>query len=145
MKERTAIDAISIEIPYQEETAQMINEMNPNSQQREIARMLGINADDLAAKVALNSSDTSKGVMGDGTYVTTCVNRTTGLISLNSLDASQNSSDPDELLRVLSGKVQNLVAMRKRGGDGTRFEAEIRDVQATTKRLLEAVIGRESA
>jgi hypothetical protein len=80
----------------------------------------------------------------DGGYVAFCTNHTRGGVSLHSnLDANQNLSDPDELLQVLSTKVQRLAAMRERGGRGTEFEAGVRDVCASAQRLLEKVIGRK--
>ena len=121
----------------------MINEPNTKAPVREIARMLGLDADDLAARVAMNNAGLDRAVK-DGPYVATCVNKLPGM-SLHQLDAKQNSTDPDELVQVLAGKVQRLAAMRERGGTGTRFEAEIRDVMAIFQRLFEVVIRRESA
>jgi hypothetical protein len=55
------------------------------------------------------------------------------IASLQQLDANENSADPQVLLDVLALKV---VA---KGVRGTTLEAAARDIQASAKRLREAV------
>jgi hypothetical protein len=106
----------------------------PTSQQIEIARNLGINAHDLAERVALNSADT------DGSYITTSVNKMPGIVAFNQLDADQNSSDPLMLLAVLGRKVEAA-----RGAENSQLEAAARNIAAVAQRLLEKCIGRKQA
>jgi hypothetical protein len=55
------------------------------------------------------------------------------------------AEDPDELLQVLSTKVQRLYQQRTQGSTGTPFEAGVRDVLASATRLFEKTIGRKAA
>jgi hypothetical protein len=64
--------------------------------------------------------------------------------SLHQPDFNENSDDPDELLGVLSTKVQRLVNARASGATGTPFEAGVRDVLASAMRLFNKIIGRKS-
>jgi len=71
------------------------------------------------------------------------VNHDTRAVALNQPDFNEMSEDPDELLQVLSTKVQRLVSARANAG--TVFEAGVRDVLASAQRLFEKTIGRRAA
>jgi hypothetical protein len=73
------------------------------------------------------------------------VNHDIRAVALNQPDFNENSDDPDELLSVLSTKVQRLVSARAGGATGTPFEAGVRDVLASAQRLFEKTIGRKAA
>ncbi len=118
----------------------MAKQTSPTQEQRDIAWQLGIKPEDLAERVALNSADATKAVKDGGPYQVTCVNRTTGLVSLHQTDANERSPDPNELLQVLARKVDAA-----RGHVGLQLEAAARDIAAAAQRLLEIVIGRKQA
>jgi len=64
---------------------------------------------------------------------------------LHQVDFNERTDDLDEMLQVLSTKVQRLFAARKRGVVGTPFEALVRDVNVMSQRVFEKTIGRKSA
>jgi hypothetical protein len=71
------------------------------------------------------------------------VNHDVRAVALHQPDVNEMSEDPDELLSVLSVKVQRLVNARASGATGTPFEASVRDVLASAQRLFEKLIGRK--
>jgi hypothetical protein len=73
------------------------------------------------------------------------VNHDTRAVALAQADFNEMSEDLDELLSVLSVKVQRLASARANGATGTFFEAGVRDVLASAQRLFEKTIGRKAA
>ena len=89
---------------------------------------------DTGELVALNASEEGQGAR------VFCVDH----VALNQPDINDMSDDPDELLQVLSTKVQRLCQQRTQGSTGTPFEAGVRDALPSAQRLFEKIIGRKS-
>jgi hypothetical protein len=72
------------------------------------------------------------------------VSHDTRAVALHQPDFNEMSDDPDELLQVLSTKIQRLCQQRTNGATATPFEASVRDVLASATRLFNKIIGRKS-
>jgi hypothetical protein len=87
----------------------MINEPNAKAQVRDIARILGLDADDLAARIALNNANLPE---ADG-YISLSISRETGALNAR----SESAAPIAEIARML-GIEPNEIVQRMRAEEG---------------------------